>query len=418
MKIEIQVPGALKAIAHKVSEAGGQLYLVGGCVRDALLGEDKPKDFDIEVHQLEEEKLMDILSGFGNPSLVGKSFGIILLKIKGEQFDFALPRIERKVEKGHKGFSVQTNPFMGFPEAASRRDFTLNAIGLKLPQFKIEDPWNGMKDLELKTLRHIGPAFSEDPLRALRAVQFAARFHFDIDQGTQLLCSEQDLSELSKERFEEEFRKLLLKAPQPSIGLHWIQKLKLDRYFPELNFDSWILDPLWLCQSLDRFARQSLDWEESDRLIWLHRLIASAIPFEHLSKWLSRFTTDRKLIDGVIGGHGAHLALPNALAEGLGPGNLRRISLKFPLPKLCNYTQCWDSKNWQAEVEALALQWGCWHSAPEPLVQGRDLIALGHKPSRAFGAVLKQAFELQLDEKLCTYEEALNWLKENYRENP
>lgn len=401
------------AISHQVAKHGGHLYLVGGSVRDALMGQ-APKDFDIEVHHLKEEHLFDILSQFGKPSLVGKSFGIILVKIKGEQFDFALPRKERKVDKGHKGFSIETDPFMGFSEAASRRDFTLNAMGVRLPEFELEDPWNGYEDLQKSLLRHIGPAFSEDPLRALRAVQFAARFEFDIDAETQILCSQQDMSELSKERFEEEFRKLLLKSKRPSLGIHWIQTLKLVRFFPELDLHSWELNPPFTLDALDAFAQSSQDWEPNTRLLWLHRALASAMHSHQLESWLARFTTDRKLIEAVFSGHRAHVELPLLWQQGMGPGPLRRLSLRFPLPLLCLYTQAFDQIDWTQRIQEFAVQYGCWESPPSPLVQGRDLIQLGHKPGKAFGYWLGKAFDLQLDNQLCTFESALEWIRNHY----
>ena len=92
-----------------------------------------------------------------------------------------------------------------------------------------------IKNLKEKQLRHVSPAFSEDPLRAMRAVQFAARFSLDIVTKTQEMCMALDLNELPKERIYEEFKKLLLKAHKPSMGLEWMRKMKMLKYFPELE---------------------------------------------------------------------------------------------------------------------------------------------------------------------------------------
>lgn len=418
MKIKINVHPVLLEIAQQIKNQGGTLYLVGGCVRDALLGIENPKDFDLEVHGIQESALFDLLKNYGKPSLVGRSFGIILMKIKGIQYDFALPRTERKVDKGHKAFDIHTDPFMGFAEAASRRDFTLNAIGLSLPDFEIEDPWNGSKDLEEKVLKHVGPAFSEDPLRALRAVQFAARFGFTIDAETQILCSQQDLSELSKERFEEEFRKMLLKSKQPSIGLKWIQSLGLDNFFPELSPHNWEVDQDSLYQAIDFLALASLEWsDEINRLQWLHACLASAMPKTLLATWLNRFTNDRKLIDAIYARHRAHVPLI-PLYHNRQPlqGELRRLALEFPLHERCIFTQAWTGLDWTSQVQPDALKYECWHSKTLPWILGRDLIEMGRKPTKSFGYWLAAAFEKQLDGEFNTRDQALNWIKENYAE--
>ena len=174
-ELKKKLPAKLIQISEAISKEGGTTYLVGGWVRDAILNKDC-KDFDLEIYGISDSHLDSVLKRFGKPSHVGKAFGITLLVIDGIQYDFAFPRTEQKVDEGHKGFEVQTDPYMSFSEAASRRDFTINAMGMKIPQFELEDPYNGKKDLENLILRHVGPAFVEDPLRALRAVQFAACF--------------------------------------------------------------------------------------------------------------------------------------------------------------------------------------------------------------------------------------------------
>src|SRR5690606_3365988 len=150
---------------------------------------------------------------------VGKAFGVITMARDGAVYDFAFPRTERKTGEGHRGFDVTADPSLDFATASSRRDFTINAMGLRLPDFELVDCHGGRADLERGLLRHVSPAFSEDPLRALRAVQFAARFGFDIHPSTQALCAAQPLDELPRERLFAEFKKLLLLAARPSIGL-------------------------------------------------------------------------------------------------------------------------------------------------------------------------------------------------------
>src|SRR5690606_10831125 len=228
------LPQPLLTIAADVNAAGGQAYLVGGWVRDYLMGSPSG-DYDIEVYGLALDPLLAILKKHGKPNLVGKPFGLITMTLRdGSIYDIAFPRTEKKVGDGHRGFDVTPDPTLDFATASSRRDFTVNAMGLRLPDLTLVDCHGGRADLEARLLRHVSPAFSEDPLRALRAVQFAARFGFDIHPATQALCAAQPLEELPRERLFAEFRKLMLRAARPSIGFEWLRRMDMLRYFPEL----------------------------------------------------------------------------------------------------------------------------------------------------------------------------------------
>ena len=229
-----ELPPPLLSIAEAVLAAGGEAYLVGGWVRDYLLGI-PCGDYDIEVYRLNMDQLQALLKVYGKPNLVGKAFGVLTMTIEGLTYDFSLPRLESKIGIGHKGFTIQSNPDLDFATASLRRDFTVNAMGIRLPGMELVDCHQGQRDLRERRLRHVSPAFSEDPLRALRAIQFAARFEMDIHPSTQKLCAEQPLEDLPKERIFPEFRKLFLQSQRPSIGLEWLRRLGLLRYFPELQ---------------------------------------------------------------------------------------------------------------------------------------------------------------------------------------
>lgn len=223
-------------IANKVKENGGKTYYVGGYVRDLLLGKEN-KDIDIEVHGIEPNKLLEILSEFGKPLSYGKSFGIYSLE--GTNIDIAMPRIERNIGSGHKDFEVYVDPYIDIKKAIERRDFTINAIYKDVLTSEIIDPFNGIKDLENKTIRHINEtSFVEDPLRVLRACQFASRFNFEISPHTIELCSSIDITSLSKQRVEEELKKALLQSDNPSIFFIYLNKMnQLDYYFKDCNLD-------------------------------------------------------------------------------------------------------------------------------------------------------------------------------------
>jgi tRNA nucleotidyltransferase (CCA-adding enzyme) len=222
----------LVEIARGIAADGGRALVVGGYVRDRLRGEES-KDYDVEVFGLDLPALERALGRFGEVIAVGRAFGV--LQIKGLTIDFSLPRRDSKVASGHKGFEVAFDPGLDFASAASRRDLTINSIGLDPLTGEILDPHAGRADLERRVLRATDAShFSEDPLRGLRVAQFAARFEFAIDPELERLCRALDLAELSAERVLGEWRKLLLKGVRPSLGLEFLRVTNLLRFTPEL----------------------------------------------------------------------------------------------------------------------------------------------------------------------------------------
>src|SRR3989338_2589134 len=247
---------SLEKITQAILAAGGKPILVGGCVRDKLLGL-ASKDFDIEVYGLSLEQLEAALNRLGPVYAVGKSFGVFKLF----NFDISLPRTENKAGKGHKVFVVQSDSNLTFEQASKRRDFTINAMGIDLETGKLLDPHEGQTDLKNKILRHVSDAFEEDPLRVFRACQFAARFEFKIHHDTlqKCLALESELNTLPWERIGEEFKKLLL-AQKPSIGLQALLDTRALSLFPEL-------EALIGCQ-------QDPAWHpEGD--VWIHTLMVT-----------------------------------------------------------------------------------------------------------------------------------------------
>ena len=223
-------------IADKVREAGGRTFFVGGFVRDRILWKkNDPEDIDIEVHGILPQQLRAILAGAGEPLIMGQSFGIYSLR--GSNIDIAMPRRERRSGPGHRDFEVDIDPFIGTVEAARRRDFTINALMEDVLTGEIIDHFGGLADLEKHIIRHVdADTFPEDPLRVLRAAQFAARFGFNIATETEELCRGIDLGTLSRERVEGEMKKALLKAERPSVFFAALRDMQqLGVWFPELE---------------------------------------------------------------------------------------------------------------------------------------------------------------------------------------
>jgi tRNA nucleotidyltransferase (CCA-adding enzyme) len=219
--------GLNKQVIERILESGG-LYEVGGCVRDSLRGIGiSEKDRDYLVTQINFDDLVQILKQHGHVDLVGKSFGVIKFTAtpNGTKtpfiYDIALPRSEFSIGEGHRDFDVDFDHTIPVDEDLIRRDFTINAIARNLKTNELIDPYGGLEDLKHGLIRMLRPeTFSDDPLRMLRAVQFAARFDFEIEPQTlQAIKDNAGLIEsVSSERIQEELSKMLSKADKPSIG--------------------------------------------------------------------------------------------------------------------------------------------------------------------------------------------------------
>ena len=221
-RLALEPPRGLVRLLAALRAAGGRPYVVGGAVRDRLL-ELPVKDWDVEVFALPAERLEAVLRGAGRVDAVGQAFRVYKLSgVEGVEgaLDVALPRRDSKVGPGHRGIAVSGDPDLPVAEAARRRDFTINALLWDPETGALVDPWRGRSDLERRLLRAVDArTFGEDPLRALRAVQFAARFELEVDPRTVELCAAMPIAELPAERVFAELEKLLLKAARPSRGL-------------------------------------------------------------------------------------------------------------------------------------------------------------------------------------------------------
>lgn len=221
-------------IAALVAREGGTAYFVGGCVRDKLRRREN-KDIDIEVHGVQPRRLEAILDSLGERVSIGESFGIY--NLKGYDLDIAMPRREDSRGGGHRDFDVCVDPFIGTYKAAQRRDFTINALLEEILTGRVIDHFGGLEDLERGVIRHVSEAtFAEDPLRVLRAAQFAARFDFTVAEETVELCRRMDLRALPRERVMGELQKALLKADRPSVFFEALRRMgQLSVWFPELE---------------------------------------------------------------------------------------------------------------------------------------------------------------------------------------
>ena len=240
--LNIPIPEVLQKILSEIQKQNGTGYLVGGIVRDSLFNQIhktnfKPKDYDVEVFRLTYEKLIEILSKFGDVSEVGKSFGVIKLNADGEDYDFSLPRTESKSGQKHQDFAVKSNPNLSEKDAASRRDVTINSILYDPLTNNLIDNYNGVEDIKNKTLKHTSSAFSEDPLRVLRLLSLGSRFGLSLAPETAELAQSirTEYQHLPKERVYEEFKKLVTKGIEPGKALDFLYTTGWSENFPEIH---------------------------------------------------------------------------------------------------------------------------------------------------------------------------------------
>lgn len=449
------IPEKVLQLARDIRVAGGRGLLVGGCVRDVLMGHE-PKDWDLEVYGIEPSKLRSLLDRFGPVNVVGEAFTVYKL---GPFLDVSIPRRERKTGAGHRGFVIEGDPDMRVEDAARRRDFTINAILQDPLSGEIVDPFNGRKDIQQKRLRAVSQVtFPEDSLRVLRAAQFAARFEFEIDPETVALCQTVDLSDLPAERIWGEMEKLLLRSARPGMGIEWLRRLgAVEGLFPEIRSLIEVpQDPEWHPEG-DVYTHTLLVVDRARELIGdlpypkqvTIMLAAVAHDFgkppttEFIEgRWRSRGHEDagvgptKNFLDRLnlhtLGGYDVRQQVVALVREHLKPGEFykkrdevgdgafRRLSRRCELELLYRLAKA-DSLGRNAEwvprskwYDAEAQEWFIKRArdlevasqAPKPLLLGRHLLELGLTPGPAIGEMTNAVYEQQLDGRVKTLEEA------------
>ena len=438
------------SIATAVRDAGGRALIVGGWVRDKLLGLPGSSNVDLEVFGLAGDRLRALLETFGRVEAVGESFQVY--KLGG--IDVSLPRRDSKAGRGHRGFVVTGDPEMSIAEAARRRDFTVNAISWDPLTAEYFDPVDGRRDLDARLLRVVDPqTFGDDSLRVLRGVQFAARFAFTLEPATAALCRDIRLDDLPAERVWGEFEKLLL-APTPSIGLAIAMELGvIAKLFPELQALSGCpQEPEWHpegdvwvhnLQVIDRARTRIDDLPRPQQLAVMlgavchdlgkpatTRFIDGRIrSLDHEEQGVPPAGTflDRlnvNAFDGydvrkqVLGITAQHLK-PGSwfkVREEVGDGAFRRLAHKVDLELLARVAKSDCEGRQPGRFDCTAMDWfleraralGVQHRPPEPILLGRHLLALGLTPGPRVGEILKTVYEQQMDGQVTTLDQAID----------
>ncbi len=407
----MELPNILKIVSKKLYSKGFRAIVVGGSIRDYFL-KLPIKDYDIEVFGLDSiDELEETLREYGKVSLVGKSFGVLKFTYNRETYDFSCPRVERKISKGHRGFRVTCLKYATFREASLRRDFTINSMGFDIEKREFLDPFSGKIDIQNRLLRHINSnSFMEDPLRVYRAIQFSARFNYTLSKSTFKLCKEMVrdnlLEELPKQRVYIEFEKLLLKAKKPSIGFNLMEDLGVLKYFPELKLNKNTL------QAVDIMAKYRVGESRRD-LTLIFAILCSNLELESAKFFLYRLTNEHKFIDSILVYIKYHNLLDIFYNRNL-DRDIRKLSTKINIKefilfeKIVNLDKSSNKIDW---LERRAKELNVYNNPLKPLLRGRDLIELGINPSKEFGRLLKVVFKAQLNGRVSTYSEAIEFLK-------
>jgi tRNA nucleotidyltransferase (CCA-adding enzyme) len=441
------VPRAME-LAALVRDHGGRALVVGGFVRDRLLGQ-ASNDLDVEVFGIPEAQLAALLARIGRVEPVGQAFPVYKLGA----IDVALPRRESKSGRGHKGFIVTGDPFMSVEEAARRRDFTVNAISWDPLSDEYIDPFNGIDDLRHHVLRIVDRrTFADDSLRVLRALQFAARYELVPELETKEICRAMPLDDLPAERIWGEFEKLLLKPARPSIGFALARDLAVTaRLLPEMHAlidcpqepewhpegDCWIHTLMVIDEArqrnrdLDRaqlasvmlgavchdFGKPLTTAIVDGRIRSLGHEEAGVEPATAMLDRLNLHSLDGFDVRTQVLGMVAHHLKPGAfykVRDEISDGAFRRLALRVDLELLARLARA-DCNGRTGHFDCTAMDWfveraralGVEHRPPPPILMGRHVLALGLQPGPAVGEVLKAVYELQLDGQVQTLDEAI-----------
>ena len=437
------IPEELATILGSTKELRSA-FLVGGCVRDWLLGQPN-KDFDIEVFGVSYEQLAVALSRWGRPDLVGRSFGVLKLTTDaGSTYDFNIPRRESKVGIGHTGFVVELDPAITPKEAASRRDYTINALTFDPRRNELLDFFGGRRDLQNRVLRHTSKAFAEDPLRVLRGMQFAGRFALRTAPETLEMCRRiaPTYRELAIERVWGEWYKWATRSVAPSLGLRHLVDSGWTAHFPEVDaLQGTPQDPEWHPEGdvfeHTRLMLQFLPEKVSVPLVFavlLHDVAkprtatvdnTGRIRFNEHDRIGAEMTEEimRRLrfsgaeIDATVEMVRQHMVFKDVPKMRI--AKLKRFMARptFEDELELHRVDCEGSHRMLDNYEFLLRkreEFANEPIIPPPLVRGDDLIALGLKPGPKFREILDAVETGQLEGTLRTSEEALEWVKHEY----
>lgn len=387
-----QTSSVYPIIAALKSE-GTRVFMVGGCVRDAILGRES-KDIDIEVHgiaSMEEMRSVLLEDGlFREDEIdeVGKAFGVLKVKCRGQIVDVSLPRREEKIGGRHTSFKVTVDPTLSLKAAAARRDFTMNALMFDTATGEIVDMFGGLEDIENKVIRHTSDAFTEDPLRVLRAVRFSATLGFTVAPETAQLCRTvvDEFQHLPGSRVWGEWEKIGRRGGYIALGMSSLVRTGWEVHFSQITVFAGI--------HADAVRDRAEGTGDNGIIVLAGLACATSDPIgfcksiyapNALMQMVRKFSVLVSENDQYVG---LSVKAVNNLARRLTPYTIRQFS----------YVTLYSTLRHFAE------RWGCADGPIPSFVNGDDLAERGVKPGEPMGQILQQMIGEQ-DERLFTTRE-------------
>ena len=451
VRFRIEAPalaGPLRQIEQLIRRAGGRTWLVGGCIRDLVLGR-QPRDLDLEISGLPPGQLHALLGEHFSVQFVGKAFGVF--KLQGLPVDISIPSRMLTDNTSVPGLLRQSDPDMDIDEALARRDFTMNAMAWDPDTLELRDPFNGRADLDAHVLRHASDRFREDPLRVLRGMQLAARFGLTAAPETVALCKTLTQDGQPSERLWEEWKKLFLQGVKPSRGLQFLNDCGWLRFYPELAaLQGCEQDPVWhpegdvwihTLHCLDWFAMERTGNQDDDLIVGLGILChdfgkpaTTTTDFGRITsrghepegeaptrRFLERLTNQDDLINEVVPLVLCHLR-PRALHDANASDSaVRRLARQVRrIDRLVRVARADHAGRPPKPFDGFpagewllnrARQLDIERQAPAPLVMGRHLLAMGVQPGPDMGKLLDECYEAQLDGLVSTLDEGLAYAR-------
>lgn len=427
--------GLEKQVLDALSKQG-RIYLVGGIVRDMLIyGEVDYHDVDVEIYDLEIDEIEAILKQYGNVNAVGKSFGILKLDVL-HNFDFAMPRIEKRIGNTHRSFEVEVHKDLQLKQACLRRDFTINAMMYDYQNNQLIDYFGGQIDIKNKCLKMVNiEIFNEDPLRVLRLAQFIARLEYEVDEDTENECRKMvakgQLANLSSQRVLEEYNKLLL-SNHPSIGLKFLLKINaiikpLDTLVDcqqRLDFhpEGSVMNHTLLVVDLAALCKNKTSWPLA--FMWSALLHDIGKPLvttpegkapghnesgvQVFNEYFSNFFINKKMKKYIKTMIYYHMHLMNMVRNNSSDYSyfkvLKGIDGIFPIDDLIQISKCDKLGRLANRPETISTLDNYINekisrlskSALKPLVTGKTLLDLGFQPNQEFNELLNWAYDLQM----------------------
>ena len=464
----LTLPGGLEDILRGLNAAGLRAVIVGGAVRDALLGLE-PKDFDVEVYGTAYDRLAGLLAAYGRVDLVGKAFGVVkLYRSSFGEVDFSVPRRESKIGRHHRDFHTAFDETITPRQAASRRDFTINAIAYDPVRDEILDFFGGVEDLKKRVLRATSEAFREDPLRVLRGMQFACRFDLTVDPATAEMCRSMagEYGTLARERVAGEFMKWAVQSAHPGRIAEYLKATGWMVHFPEIGALAGVpQDPKWhpegdvathtmlvVDAAADLAVRHHLGGDERAVLLfaalshdfakatttalrerdgglrwtsWGHEAAGGPVA----RAFLERIGIKSAIVEQVVPLVENHLA-HSSIGRDVTPRAVRRLAMRLQPASIAQLLRLIEADHSARPplpgglpeaavlIRDMAYQQAVEEKPQAPLILGRHVLPyFDHQPGKHIGQVTRAAYEAQADGAFSTEAEALQWLERYMKSN-